>query len=263
MRSNTEIQEWIQEKKESYDFSESRLHEQLDNDASPGSLTGRYQGLYLDAVNIATYSLTLDDVPESQTWFGRSATHVLGLAELVIDNVDEIVEDDPRAPKHVAQHRVNGLFSACLSSNTALLEEVATRTRARHDVMVDLVREVEVVESQMIAACVLDDEDVEDLADRLVELADEFDQYHTTVRPGQSRALARTCRGIVREEPDSVAEGAGTLIAAHEEDIDDDPRGHREVVCHPAAALIVLARQRGLNVRVDSEYVPEAVYDLA
>ncbi|MFB6130304.1 MAG: Imm49 family immunity protein [Salinigranum sp.] len=63
-------------------------------------------------------------------------------------------------------------------------------------------------------------------------------------------------RGLTAAEPATVSRGLQDLLDRHAAGLSGEPKRPRELICYPATALIQLARDRGLSVDVDSEFVP-------
>lgn len=260
-RSESEAREWVEEKKINYDAVRNRIDSAIESEEPPGTIVPKFHSVYINAFAAATYSLVLGDVETARKWFHRAADTIRDQRTFVVDHYDDVGWS---RQKMVSNYGVKSLTCACLADDWACAEEIATSTRTESETVANLdhVRTVERLESQVLATTVLDDGDVNELADQLIETAEEMDEYFTAVRPGQSGLLAGTATAIVDRDQDATVEGITAIVAAHEDHLDGEPSRAAQVVSHLAVALLVLANHRGLDVHVDSEYVPDAVYDL-
>lgn len=110
------------------------------------------------------------------------------------------------------------------------------------------------------AALLLDRDDVpEHLQEARTCLGD--DAYHQGYFGPQVDAI----EGIYRRDQAGTNEAIEEALAFHESSFTDNEDMHfvEEAVSADASTFVALVRQRGLDVHVDSQYVPDAVYDLA
>lgn len=77
-------------------------------------------------------------------------------------------------------------------------------------------------------------------------------------------ALWLALSGIEQRDDKQFSEGIHQFLNWHDQQVDfENKTSAKDLVCRQAASLLVLARQKGLEVRIDSEYIPECVYELA
>lgn len=72
-----------------------------------------------------------------------------------------------------------------------------------------------------------------------------------------------TLEGIISREEQRVQAGITDLLAHHDDTAPEETTHPKELVCISATALLVLARWHGLEIHIDSEYIPECVYEFS
>jgi hypothetical protein len=110
------------------------------------------------------------------------------------------------------------------------------------------------------AALLLDREDgATYVAEARKRLSD--DRYDQEYLGSQVDAI----EAIEKGDEDATRAAVESALAFHEASFADNEDMHfvEEAVSTDACTFLTLARSRGLDVRVDSEYIPEAVYELA
>lgn len=219
-------------------------HRAAYDDVDPGNPGERHDV----AASAGTDSLLSGDTDAGRRWFQRATRHAL-------ERGDELVEDadgQGAAGRDAAAAYVDALVAAALSGEENLVTDAATRVYATGDALESAAPTAAYLESQVLATAMLDDEDVHALATMLVV---DDDVPSTGALPsGYDRPLATACRGLVARETGAVEGGVSDVLDAHDE-------GDGEAVCRPAAALLVLARKRGLDVTVEDPAVPDALTD--
>lgn len=249
----------MQKKQRGYEETKSRLDKLETRNATPEQIRGHQNGLYLDAVNVATYQLILNNSADAAQWFSRASHFSFECGETIVENSSDV---SPSSVDHVAKKYAQGILTGCLSGEMNELEEIAVRTRER-EIIAGLVRDVEYVELQLLAATVLKQPDeVHEFGLRLSELAEKFDQYFTIFGPGQSSPVAEACESITESDLNRATEAISAILMAHSKRIDGQPRGQEEVMSLPAAGLVVLAHHFGLRVTIENQFLPRAIYDL-
>ncbi len=69
--------------------------------------------------------------------------------------------------------------------------------------------------------------------------------------------LAIALEGIATHDTEQLHEAIEQLVEYHAADIADQPSSAQEYVCLPALALSKLAERHGLEVDIESEYIPQ------
>lgn len=264
MRSESEMREWIAEKEEEY-RDDREVLESID-ELSPNQQLRSYHLAYLSSVIVATYRLQLGDESDSCHWFERAANHTRQRGLTAIAHKDDLERRDVIS---ASKKLTNGILCAILSDSDECIEETATAILELDDSFRDLLEEeggsvLSYDESELLAAISQSRDDAARQAiDRIRSFASEpnFDEQHSGVPAGHSGPLADGCEGLLNGDGEVVTEAIKAMLNAHESNIDGDPRGHSEIMDHTAAAVLVLARDRGLDVTVESEYTPDALFE--
>ena len=77
-------------------------------------------------------------------------------------------------------------------------------------------------------------------------------------------ALWNSLSGLIDKDTERFCMGIKQILEWHDGKVDfENKTSAKDLVCQQAASLLVLAQQKGMEIRVDSEYIPECVYDIA
>jgi len=96
---------------------------------------------------------------------------------------------------------------------------------------------------------------LDELEATLDDLPDDHDQYFG----GLWRALS----GIVTDDTKLFSEGVDQFLDWHDNNVNfENKTSPEDLVCKQVVALLVLARRNGMDVHVDSPYIPDCVSDL-
>lgn len=171
----------------------------------------------------------------------------------------------PRIHRLPWRHFYHALQTSILSGNDAVIESSATTVweKATTPELDDLPGQEHAHRAWIVrafAALLLGRDDVSDyLEEARARLED--DNYHQEYFGSQVDAI----EGIFEQDEATTRAAIEDALAFHEASFTDNEDMHfvEEAVSADACAFVALARQRGLDVRVDSEYVPKAVYELA
>lgn len=153
------------------------------------------------------------------------------------------------------------LYSALLSGDTELGHNAAEMALEVPGEFVDRFPTIyRFYYMKSLAASILNTDDRQEYLDSLEEsLVDTSDTQHTFFE-----ALWTALSGLEKADEDRFSTGVEQLLDWHHQQVDlENKTDAKDLVCRQGAALIVLARRKGVNVRVDSEYLPECVYELA
>lgn len=77
-------------------------------------------------------------------------------------------------------------------------------------------------------------------------------------RDAHSKGFVRMQRGLIDSDPEQVLQGIRRMLEQYEASADELP-SRMELMSRPAAAHLLLARARGMDIDVDSEYLPAAL----
>ena len=72
-------------------------------------------------------------------------------------------------------------------------------------------------------------------------------------------AIASVLEGVVEEDEELLRDGLEILIDHHDEDTNDDPEGISDRVSRRVTALVMLAQQHGMDLDIESRYVPDSI----
>ncbi|MFC6732362.1 Imm49 family immunity protein [Haladaptatus sp. DYSN1] len=75
-------------------------------------------------------------------------------------------------------------------------------------------------------------------------------------------ALSDILDGLLADNATAAQRGLDALDQSHRVQVPDDPYASEDVLDHYTSAYLVLARHRGMDIRVENEYVPTAVYEI-
>lgn len=111
-----------------------------------------------------------------------------------------------------------------------------------------------------LAAIILDTGTQAEQLANLEETLDDLDGSHAAFFGALWRALA----GIEARDADQFTAGIDQLLDWHDGKVDFETKTDpKDLVCRQAAALLVVARRNGMDVHVDSEYIPECVSNIS
>ena len=110
-----------------------------------------------------------------------------------------------------------------------------------------------------LAASILENGEQHQYLDQLQKTIPTHDQAHEQFFTALWTALS----GIKNRGEDEFCAGINQFLDWHDKNVDFDTKtSATDLVCKQVAALIVLARRNGMDVYIDSEYIPECVYEL-
>lgn len=232
-------------------------------DLGPDERVGLCRPLYKDCLAVATWYLVLGDVDEARTWFEEAGEHVLVAARTCETHPDAV---ERNRATNVSKYYAHAVRCSVLSGSDERRRETAAEVLALDESRRAFRSEhgaepASFDECRLLAALVAgDDETAADSRERVEATRDDerFDTYYSTVPEGHTGPLLDAAAAIVADDAEGVRTALEAMLAAHSASVDD--RDYFEaVVDHTAAALLVLAWERGLDVAVDSEFLPDAL----
>lgn len=262
MRSEEEMREWIDDKKESYERGGDVL-EYLD-ELPPHQRLSYCHADYLKCANVGTYLLWLGETATANRWFERAANLSLQRGLAAAAHADDL---DPTDVRVIGKALTKAVVYAVLSRSSDCVEEVTAETLELESSFRDVIEEnganpLTFDTCKLLAAASAgQDELAREYVERVRNTATDPDSAFSSVPPGENPPLADACEGLIDGDAEAVTDAVEATLDAHADDVDDDPRGFREIVDRMAAAILVLARDRGLDVTVDSRYIPDALFD--
>ncbi len=206
------------------------------------SVGGRYY-------SVGAFHLALGELAAAREAFADAARHYLQSA---VESRPYRHEPPTDKWRNEPIRLVRGLYCALVADDPDLREECAREAVALDDEYLEENPAQLFYRAKAVGAVALDD-------DRQGEFVSEFE---TAVDPDfvpEDLAIARACRGILDGDGAEVVAGVEDLLDHHRDRIDGEPDTKSEVVSLPATALVLLARDRGLDVWVDSGFVPDVL----
>ena len=200
---------------------------------------------------LGLYKLLLGNHDQAREHFKEATRRRLERVRRARALGDEISASDHRNEAHVLR---KALFTAALAADEDLLTETADETMAIDSGFVDRVESTryDYYAAKAIASLVVDSDEVRDHLDGLEASLDLLQsgprEYY--------RSMMETVAGIRREDAEQTATGLQGVLAVHEGDVQGDPDTCGELVSVTATALFALAHQCGVDVEVESEFVP-------
>lgn len=216
------------------------------------------------ATRVGLGKLYLGEDEEAAAWFADVSPAWVMNAE---DKWEFKLEGDkqPHIGRLPWRHLYRALQTAILSSNEAVTESTAVRVweMSTSSDLNELPGQKDARRASVVRAIAALLSGRDDVATYLEEARTRLgdDRYHQGYFGSQVDAID----GIFNREDAPAETAIKDALAFHDESFTDNEDMHfvEEAVSIDACTFIALARQRGLDVHVDSEYVPEAVYELA
>jgi len=251
------IQNFVQE-------TRSKIVEQTDGDTYKEFVYR--QGL--PAIRLAFGLVVLNESDESKSWF--SALAPLWSEGAAVKKEVEFEEGNTHASVLPVRSWFRSLSSAVMSQDTEMQIQTAEDvyrqiTNPEHHELEGRERQARMDSYAGLAALLLG----KDLSPHLAAIREHASRHSEDRYPYVWEARpynipqAKILEGINEVNTQMLTEGLQELNAFHEEyqvGNTDVHRMEREIDFH-TTTYVVLARQHGLDVHVDSEYIPDTVYD--
>lgn len=218
--------------------------QRLEGKPSDESLASNYRALYLDYDNAATYALLIEDAERARYLFSQAAENALKFVRDAREYRKEIERDWWEVEPEELEH---ALTRALLAGNDELLADAVGETEDLDELYLDEFPDNPTWYHRPRAlAAVIDDEDPRPYLEQLGAVADGT----------FAQALLTIYEGLVDRNEQHVRSGIEQIVQYHERIVGSDPSERLEFINHIATALLVLARTRGLDISVDSEFIP-------
>jgi hypothetical protein len=197
---------------------------------------------------IGIYALLLDDRETAREWFEKSAAHYVTSVR------ERRARDVPVTDNEVPELLLEATYAAVLSHNWELMGVAAREGRgADADGEGDRSAALRCGYARVgFLAALLTGRDA---GARLARLEAAIEDLSPEVR-SYYEPYADVFRGLANADGPAVSRGLREMLDLHDEGFDGKPTQPRELVCYPAAALTRLALDRGLDVAIESEYLP-------
>lgn len=228
------------------------------------ALSDYFAGIAADADTVALGMLVVSDTEDAVDWFAQLAPAWTKQAEeewkYKLAN-----ETEYHLGRFPWLDLYRALRSAVLSGDRAVIETTATAvwdlvTDPRLDEYPSQDDAVRASIVRALTALLLDRDDV---AKYIEEARAKFDDTNRHQEYYGSQVAA--IEAIDEDDADGTEDAVRQSLVYHDQNFTNNEDLHfiEESVATHACLFVALARQHGLDVHVDSEYVPEAIYDLA
>ncbi|AJF27940.1 hypothetical protein SG26_19435 (plasmid) [Haloarcula sp. CBA1115] len=205
-------------------------------------------GLSHDAEEIVACELLLGNVAEAREWAARLALANRSFIHLIETRTDEI----PKSTLGTGGVRAMwGIFGAVLSGDERLITTLAAQMHSFEFIDRHTDPEHYYWIGSFLAALLADEPaDAKRAHDKFEEALDNPGEYLSGTRAVQI--------GLIEHDSDRVANGIEQMLNYHGEHVEDFPRW-RELLPLSAAVYYLVARDYGLEIDIESEYLPDAV----
>lgn len=248
--SEDDWQEQLERWKDEYGWLYERKKEgEKDVNLEPSAKRGDCKACGREAASIAATLLHLNRPDEAREWFATAGQHMTEMAHIENEHWDTRKKIDLTG---VPIQFVRGLCWALLSGDEEVIGGMASETKGLDEWFVDEVGDLmNYHRPRALAALAVGDADASDRIDTVGNGDRKLD-----------RAITAGGRGLLAGDRAQIEEGATLWANIHADLYDDkDPMGTK-AVAFGAATLLVLARRQGIDATVESDYLPQSVYDL-
>lgn len=206
---------------------------------------------------IALYHFKLEECNKEKSEFRTAVNYYLTSIEMSRARAELVDRNDPISIRYL-------LHAALLSGEEPLVKtaaDLALETPSEYTEEYSSLYHYYYV--MALASVIADTGPTQEYLDHLDEEIDAInpayveDDLHVLYR-----AWWTTLQGIVTQDDQRLRAGITDLLAHHDETTAEDSTKAKDLVCISAVALLVLAHRHGLEVHVDSEYIPDCVDEL-
>lgn len=238
----------------------SKREQLLKKDKVPEkNLPSTYRGLGHNSRSIALCYFALQECDEGIAEFRTAADHYLSSIRSNYEDKDSIDRVEPVRLRYLLHVALLSGDDSRLRDATDSTSKLAKEYVAEHP---DALHHYYYVVA--LAAEIQDTGDQKTYLDKLDEAIESINpDYVEKKLHVLYRAWWRILSGIVSRDEQVFDQGMTELLDYHAEFASSDSTSPKELVCLSGTALVVLARRKGLDVRVDSEYIPACVDELA
>jgi hypothetical protein len=247
MTNEQELRERRNERKSGVDNSYWAINDNREKNIPPVS---GLRALSHKAVEVASCELRLGNTSAAREWFARAAYANIAFLDLFVERWDDLTKSKQSDGGNRAQV---GIYSAVLAGDSRLIGELTEQVlNLTDDYPSNYGGTGEYYWKACTVASLLRDDNA---------AAEDFRQAYFGVlddtRP-HAIALSETQRGLIRSERKAVETGIQRLVD-HHDSVYEEMRPWNQLVNKAGAAHLLIARNRGMDINVDSEYFPPAL----
>ncbi|KTG26688.1 Imm49 family immunity protein [Haloferax profundi] len=217
-----------------------------------------FDWLSLQGGGLGTTELLLGEVQTARSWFAEGALAETMVSELVWQHREAVGEDECSNLPITAEHALrDALLSADPRVVGAAVDEILELDESYLDDYPDMTTRY----YHLIGLAHLLREDTAQARTALASLRDSVEKDDQFLGNYFAEAFADALEGFLDHDEQLVQHALDSLTAYHE-DVRGGGDGTKELFDHYTGAYLLLARHRGMNVRIDSEYVPAELYNI-
>lgn len=232
----------------------NKKHSKLDGDKIPReNIPKVYRTIGRQSQVIGLYSLSIGECEDSKVEFTTSVLWYRDALEKLRGRRNSAWESE-------SNNALDVLYSALLSGDEKLVSEAAKSALEVPDEYVDrFPTTYRYYYLKAFATAILETDDQQYYLDELEKTLGDLDGTKEAFFEPLWAALS----GLTHRDTEAFLTGIEQFLAWHHSQVDfENKTSAKDLVCRQATALIVLARQKGMDVRVESEYIPECIYEL-
>jgi hypothetical protein len=247
MIENATLQDRIENCSSRVDSAYWAIDSNREDDVVP---TTAFRSLGLDCLEIAGCELQLGNIDSARQWFARATYAERSYVAVFTRHYDEL----PTSNQHNGSTRaLAAIENAILTGDARLIETTAQDVLDLSDYPYEFLGSGETY----YKACVLsalstgDMTVAEQYRDYCEDAIEEMDEYLD--------ALLQTYDGLIEDNSMAVQTGLQAMVDYHADAADDLSRW-LQVMSPAVGTLLLLARHCGMNISVDSWYVPDGLW---
>lgn len=233
---------------------EERLSKIEETSQTNGTEThpGVYHKIAEAAAGLGTLQYCLGEQTTAQSTCKVAAEHFINTVRSTREQLEELTIgywlNEPQMLRYAQHH-------ALLSGDDELIEAAAAETYAMDSVFVEKFPDDthKYHTAVAVAGTITDDNDT--VTEHAKQLREELSTLPSEQR-SHFRGIATAAEGINRADRSTVTAGLETLLTHHDARSESELKQTRNLICQPAAALLVIARRNDLEIELDSPYLP-------
>lgn len=249
-------EEFAQEQIERFERSIKQAELQIEvQELDEESVSRVHSSIGRDEQNIGLYKLLVVDVAAATNQFEEATRRYLLKYEHKKNYENEENGQSYWHPQMSTLEQL--LYGALLTRNERLVNKAAEHVRELDDSYVHKFPKTahRYFHVKALAAVATD-------AEVQHEYVEEFRKSFADKESSHQRyfgAIATILEGIVETDEELVCDGLEILIDHYDEDANDEPEGLSDRVSKRITAFVMLAQQRGIDLDIESRYIPDCI----